>query len=111
MSTHEIFVRTTAMAKGKKKDRYAEAGVDIEAGKRFVESIKPIVSKTFKSNVMSELGTFAALYSLNVEHMKKPVLVSSTDGVGTKLKIAFMLNKHDTVGIDLLAMCVNDILV
>jgi phosphoribosylformylglycinamidine cyclo-ligase len=99
------------MAKGKKKDKYAEAGVDIEAGKRFVESIKPIVSRTFKSNVMSELGTFAALYSINVEHMQKPVLVSSTDGVGTKLKIAFMLNKHDTVGIDLVAMCVNDIIV
>ncbi|HUT71317.1 MAG TPA: phosphoribosylformylglycinamidine cyclo-ligase [Desulfatiglandales bacterium] len=99
------------MAKGKRKDRYAEAGVDIEAGKRFVESIKPIVSKTFKSNVMSDLGAYAALYSLNVENMKKPVLVSSTDGVGTKLKIAFMLNKHDTVGIDLVAMCVNDIIV
>ena len=94
-----------------RKDRYAEAGVDIEAGKRFIESIKPIVSKTFKSNVMSDLGTYAALYSLNVEHMQKPVLVSSTDGVGTKLKIAFMLKKHDTVGIDLVAMCVNDIMV
>jgi phosphoribosylformylglycinamidine cyclo-ligase len=111
MPTDEVLERTTVMAKGKKKDRYAEAGVDIEAGKRFVESIKPIVSKTFKSNVMSELGTFAALYSLNVEHMQKPVLVSSTDGVGTKLKIAFMMDKHDTVGIDLVAMCVNDILV
>ena len=94
-----------------RKDRYAEAGVDIEAGKRFIESIKPIVSKTFKSNVMSDLGAYAALYSLNVENMKKPVLVSSTDGVGTKLKIAFMLKKHDTVGIDLVAMCVNDIMV
>jgi phosphoribosylformylglycinamidine cyclo-ligase len=99
------------MADERKGDKYAEAGVDIDAGKRFVEIIKPLVSKTFKSNVMSDLGSFCALYSLNVETMERPVLVSSTDGVGTKLKIAFMLNKHDTVGIDLVAMCVNDILV
>jgi len=99
------------MAKGKRKDKYTEAGVDIEAGKRFVESIKPIVSKTFKSNVMSDLGSYAALYSVNLENIQKPVLVSSADGVGTKLKIAFMLEKHDTVGIDLVAMCVNDIIV
>jgi phosphoribosylformylglycinamidine cyclo-ligase len=99
------------MAKGKTKDKYTEAGVDIEAGKRFVESIKPIVRKTFKSNVMSDLGSYAALYSLNLENIQKPVLVSSADGVGTKLKIAFMLEKHDTVGIDLVAMCVNDIIV
>ena len=97
------------MTKGKSKDKYTEAGVDIEAGKRFVESIKPIVSKTFKSNVMSDLGSYAALYSVNLENIQKPVLVSSADGVGTKLKIAFMLEKHDTVGIDLVAMCVNDI--
>ena len=99
------------MANRKSKDRYAEAGVDIDAGKRFVESIKPIVSTTFKSNVMSDLGSYAALYSLGLGNINKPVLVSSTDGVGTKLKIAFMLNKHDTVGIDLVAMCVNDIIV
>jgi phosphoribosylformylglycinamidine cyclo-ligase len=92
------------------KDRYAEAGVDIEAGKRFVETIKPIISKTFKSHVMSDIGGFAGLYSLDLGNIKKPVLVSSTDGVGTKLKIAFMLDKHDTIGIDLVAMCVNDIL-
>jgi len=98
------------MAESKMKDRYAEAGVDIEAGKRFVEAIKPIVSKTFKSHVMSDIGGFAGLYSLDLGNINKPVLVSSTDGVGTKLKIAFMLDKHDTIGIDLVAMCVNDIL-
>jgi len=99
------------MAKRKNTDRYAEAGVDIEAGKNFLKAIKPIVSKTFKSNVLSELGGFAGLFSLNLENIKNPVLVSSTDGVGTKLKVAFMLDKHDTIGIDLVAMSVNDILV
>jgi phosphoribosylformylglycinamidine cyclo-ligase len=93
------------------KDSYAEAGVDIDAGKKFVDAIKPIVGATFKSNVMSDIGGFAGLFSLNLGNIKKPVLVSSTDGVGTKLKIAFMLDKHDTIGIDLVAMCVNDILV
>jgi len=99
------------MAEGKSMDRYAEAGVDIEAGKKFVKAIKPIASKTFKSNVLSDLGGFAGLFSLYLGTIKNPVLVSSTDGVGTKLKIAFMLDKHDTIGIDLVAMGVNDILV
>ena len=99
------------MAKEKGRGKYAEAGVDIEAGKSFVEAIKPIVSETFKSNVISDIGGFAGLYSLHLGNIKDPVLVSSTDGVGTKLKIAFMLDKHDTIGIDLVAMCVNDILV
>ncbi|MBW2105677.1 MAG: phosphoribosylformylglycinamidine cyclo-ligase, partial [Deltaproteobacteria bacterium] len=92
----------------KRKDSYADAGVDIDAGKNFVEMIKPIVSETFKSNVLSDIGGYAGLYSLSLRNIKKPILVSSTDGVGTKLKIAFMLNKHDTIGIDLVAMCVND---
>lgn len=95
----------------KETDRYAEAGVDIDAGQKFVELIKPIVSKTFKSGVITDIGGFAGILSLNVRDMKNPVLVTSTDGVGTKLKIAFMLDKHDTVGIDLVAMCVNDIMV
>ena len=99
------------MTDAKGKDKYAEAGVDIDAGKKFVEIIKPIISKTFKSNVMSDIGGYAGLYSITLGNIKKPVLASSTDGVGTKLKIAFMLDKHDTVGIDLVAMCVNDILV
>lgn len=99
------------MAKGKNKGKYAEAGVDIEAGKSFVEAIRPIVSKTFKSNVLSDIGGFAGLFSVHLGNIKNPVLVSSTDGVGTKLKVAFMRDKHDTIGIDLVAMCVNDILV
>ena len=99
------------MAKEEKKSKYAEAGVDIDEGNRLVELIKPIVSKTFKPGVITEIGGFAGLFSLNIESIKNPVLVSSTDGVGTKLKIAFMLDKHDTVGMDLVAMCVNDILV
>jgi phosphoribosylformylglycinamidine cyclo-ligase len=99
------------MAKKKEKGKYAEAGVDIDEGNRLVELIKPIVSKTFKPGVITEIGGFAGLFSLNIENIKNPVLASSTDGVGTKLKIAFMLDKHDTVGIDLVAMCVNDILV
>ncbi len=97
--------------KDNEKSKYAEAGVDIEAGNKFVELIKPIVSKTFKSGVITEIGGFAGLFSLNTQKVKTPVLVASTDGVGTKLKIAFMLNKHDTIGIDLVAMCVNDIMV
>jgi len=99
------------MEKDSKRDQYAGAGVDIDAGNRFVELIKPIVSKTFKSGVITDIGGFAGIQSLNVEHTKNPVLVASTDGVGTKLKIAFMLDKHDTIGIDLVAMCVNDIMV
>lgn len=99
------------MKKEQKKNSYAEAGVDIEAGNRFVELLKPIVSKTFKPGVITGIGGFAGLFSLNVQNTKNPVLVSSTDGVGTKLKIAFMLDKHDTIGIDLVAMCVNDIIV
>ena len=99
------------MKKYQKKNRYAEAGVDIEAGNRLVELLKPIVSKTFKPGVITDIGGFAGLFSLNVQNTKNPVLVSSTDGVGTKLKIAFMLDKHDTIGIDLVGMCVNDIIV
>ncbi len=99
------------MGKKTEKSKYAEAGVDIDAGNRLVELLKPIVSKTFKPGVISEIGGFAGLFSLSLENIRNPVLVSSTDGVGTKLRIAFMLDKHDTVGIDLVAMCVNDILV
>jgi len=99
------------MAQKKENDKYAEAGVDIAAGNELVELIKPIVTKTFKSGVITDIGGFAGLISLNVEDVKSPVLVASTDGVGTKLKIAFELDKHDTVGIDLVAMCVNDIIV
>ncbi len=99
------------MQEEKRRSKYAEAGVNIDQGNRFVDLIKPIVSETFRSGVITDIGGFAALYSLNVQHTKNPVLVSSTDGVGTKLKIAFMMDKHDTIGIDLVAMCVNDIVV
>jgi len=90
---------------------YADSGVDIEKADRLVQSIKHIARKTRVPGVMGEIGGFGGLFSLNVANMDQPVLVSSTDGVGTKLKIAFMMNKHDTVGIDLVAMCVNDIAV
>jgi phosphoribosylformylglycinamidine cyclo-ligase len=96
---------------GRNMDKYAEAGVDIEAGKGFVDAIRPIVNKTYKSTVLSDIGGFAGLFSLHLGNAKNPVLVSSTDGVGTKLKVAFMLDKHDTIGIDLVAMVVNDIIV
>ncbi|MFC1515542.1 phosphoribosylformylglycinamidine cyclo-ligase [Thermodesulfobacteriota bacterium] len=90
---------------------YADAGVDIEKANRLVDTIKKIARETPRSGVMGEIGGFGGLFSLNVADMKNPVLVSSTDGVGTKLKIAFMMEKHDTIGIDLVAMCVNDIIV
>lgn len=99
------------MEQDQEKSKYAEAGVDIEAGKELVELLKPIVQKTFKSGVITNIGGFAGLFSLNLQGIKNPVLASSTDGVGTKLKIAVMADKHDTVGIDLVGMCVNDIMV
>ena len=92
------------------KEAYKKSGVDIDAGNKAVEQIKKHVQKTFHQEVKTGLGGFGGLYALNGEY-KKPILVSGTDGVGTKLKIAFELNRHDTVGIDLVAMCVNDILV
>ncbi len=92
-------------------DRYREAGVDIEKGNRFVERIKSMVQSTHNSSVLNGIGGFSGMMSLNTSHYSEPVLVSSTDGVGTKLKIAFMMDKHDTIGIDMVAMCVNDIVV
>ena len=94
-----------------KKTSYKDAGVDINRGNEFVRSIKPMVESTFRPEVLTKIGGFAGCVSLNLERYKKPILVSSTDGVGTKLKIAFMMDRHDTVGIDLVAMCVNDIVV
>ena len=90
---------------------YADAGVDIDKADNFVATIKKIVKQTPRTGVMGDIGGFGGLYSLNLANVDSPVLVSSTDGVGTKLKIAFMMDKHDTVGIDLVAMCVNDIIV
>jgi phosphoribosylformylglycinamidine cyclo-ligase len=90
---------------------YAGAGVDIDKANRLVDRIKDIARATSRSGVMGEIGGFGGLFSLNVEQMENPVLVSATDGVGTKLKIAFLTGRHDTVGIDLVAMSVNDICV
>jgi len=94
-----------------KKWSYRDAGVDIDKGDAFVQAIKPMVESTFRPEVLTKIGGFAGCVSLNLERYKKPILVSSTDGVGTKLKIAFLMDRHDTVGIDLVAMCVNDIVV
>jgi len=90
---------------------YADAGVDIDKANKLVSTISEIAKKTSRTGVIGEIGGFGGLFSLNLANLDRPVLVSSTDGVGTKLKIAFMLGKHDTVGIDLVAMCVNDIIV
>ncbi len=94
-----------------KKISYKDAGVDIDKADSFVRSIKPMVESTFRPEVLTKIGGFAGCFSLNLERYKKPILVSSTDGVGTKLKIAFMMDRHETVGIDLVAMSVNDIVV
>ncbi|WP_066637173.1 phosphoribosylformylglycinamidine cyclo-ligase [Desulfolucanica intricata] len=90
---------------------YAGAGVDISAGNRAVELIKGSVKSTFRTGVLTGIGGFGGLFALDTKKYKQPVLVSGTDGVGTKLKIAMLLDKHDTIGIDAVAMCVNDILV
>ncbi len=90
---------------------YEDAGVSISAGNELVRRIKPIAAKTQRQGVLSGLGGFGALFELPLHRYRQPVLVSSTDGVGTKLKLALALNKHDTIGIDLVAMCVNDIIV
>ena len=90
---------------------YRQAGVDLDKANELVNRIKPLVRTTFNSGVITDIGGFGGLYSINCHEMNKPVLVSSTDGVGTKLKVAFWSNRHNTVGIDLVAMCVNDIIV
>ncbi len=91
-------------------DSYKAAGVDVTAGYRAVELMKAHVARTMTSGVMSGIGGFGGLFELDTTGINKPVLVSGTDGVGTKIKIAFLLDKHDTVGIDCVAMCVNDII-
>lgn len=90
-------------------ESYKEAGVDVTAGYKAVELMKKSVQETYTKGVMSDLGGFGGLFKLDLSEMKEPILVSGTDGVGTKLKLAFLLNKHDTIGQDCVAMCVNDI--
>lgn len=91
-------------------ESYKEAGVDITAGYKAVELMKGHIKKTMTAGAMSDIGGFGGLFELDMTGIKKPVLVSGTDGVGTKLKLAFLMDKHDTVGIDCVAMCVNDII-
>ncbi|GAW32786.1 phosphoribosylformylglycinamidine cyclo-ligase [Carboxydocella sp. JDF658] len=90
---------------------YKEAGVDIDAGNRAVELIKEKVRKTMRPEVLTDIGGFGGLFALDISKYRQPVLVSGTDGVGTKLRVAMLMDKHDTIGIDCVAMCVNDILV
>jgi phosphoribosylformylglycinamidine cyclo-ligase len=90
---------------------YRDAGVDIEAGESLVERIKPLVQKTQRPECLGNIGGFGGLFELPIDRYRRPVLVSGTDGVGTKLKLAVILDRHDTIGIDLVAMCVNDVLV
>ncbi|QIZ09083.1 phosphoribosylformylglycinamidine cyclo-ligase [Priestia megaterium] len=92
-------------------DAYRQAGVNIDAGNEAVERMKKHVKKTFRPEVLTGLGGFGALFKPDLTKMEEPVFVSGTDGVGTKLKIAFAMNKHDTIGIDAVAMCVNDVIV
>ena len=98
------------MIENSKSEAYAAAGVDITAGYRAVELMKKHIARTETPGVMGGLGGFGGLFALDLTGMKRPILVSGTDGVGTKLKIAFLMDKHDTVGIDCVAMCVNDII-
>ncbi len=90
---------------------YQDSGVDITKGNELIEQIKPIAKSTQRKGVLAGLGGFGAMFELPIEQYKNPVLISGTDGVGTKLKVAELLNKHDTIGIDLVAMCVNDLIV
>jgi len=92
-----------------KSDSYARAGVDVIAGYESVKKIAPHIKSTHRSGVLGEIGGFGGLFEPDLSGMKRPVAVSGTDGVGTKLKIAFLMDKHDTIGIDCVAMCVNDI--
>ena len=90
-------------------DSYKAAGVDVTAGYRAVELMKKHVARTMTSGVMDTIGGFGGLFELDLEGIERPVLVSGTDGVGTKLKLAFLMDRHDTVGVDCVAMCVNDV--
>lgn len=93
------------------KTIYKDAGVDIDKANLFIEGLKPLVKTTFRKEVMGNIGGFGGLFHLDLTRVKDPVLVAATDGVGTKLKIAQIMNKHDTIGVDLVAMSVNDVVV
>ena len=97
-------------SKAKESLSYRDAGVDIDAGNELVERIKPAVKRTMRPEVLTGLGGFGALFNMDLKKWREPLLVSGTDGVGTKLMLARQLGQHDTIGIDLVAMCVNDIL-
>jgi phosphoribosylformylglycinamidine cyclo-ligase len=90
---------------------YKDAGVDIDKADAFIKSIRPLVKATYRTGVLGEIGAFGGMFHLGADRYRDPVLVSATDGVGTKLKIATLMNRHDTIGIDLVAMCANDIVV
>lgn len=94
-----------------RKMTYKDAGVDVDAGNRAVELMKAYVKSTYRPEVLGDIGGFGGFFQMDIRKYKEPVLVSGADGVGTKLKLAFLMDKHDTVGIDCVAMCVNDILV
>jgi phosphoribosylformylglycinamidine cyclo-ligase len=96
--------------KNSHSESYAAAGVDVTAGYEAIERIKPMVESTYIPGVLGTLGGFGGMFAPDFSGMKKPVLVSGTDGVGTKLKLAMLMNKHDTIGVDCVAMCVNDII-
>ena len=98
-------------SKNKTSLSYRDAGVDIDAGDALVEAIKPVAARTRRPGVLAGLGGFGAMFEVPMDRYRQPVLVSGTDGVGTKLKLAMEMNKHDTIGIDLVAMCVNDLIV
>jgi len=90
---------------------YQEAGVDIDKAEAFIQQIRPLVKSTFRTGVLGEIGGFGGMFHLNIQRHRDPVLVSATDGVGTKIIVAVLMDRHHTIGIDLVAMCVNDIIV
>ena len=90
---------------------YKDAGVDIDKADAFIKGIRTLVKSTYRTGVLGEIGSFGGMFHLGADRYRDPVLVSSTDGVGTKIKIAVLMNRHDTIGIDLVAMCANDIVV
>ena len=105
-----LYERMDRMNTNSRSEAYAAAGVDITAGYKAVELMKAHVARTLTKGVCSDIGGFGGLFELDLTGMTRPVLVSGTDGVGTKLKLAFLMDKHDTVGVDCVAMCVNDVI-